>query len=181
MKATKVIAKTVRIAAVVLLALLLVYNVYIAVQRLVFKNAMPTGFGIGCATVVTGSMSPAIEEGDFIITKKQNSYKENDIVTFLEEESNVYITHRIIFADGNTYATKGDANNTADGLNVTNDNIVGKVVFVWHGFGKVVSFLQSPAGIFCLIAACAAIWIATDFFSKRSDKDETNDKKNTNS
>ena len=164
MKATKVIAKTVRIAAVVLLALLLVYNVYIAVQRLVFKNAMPTVFGIGCATVVTGSMSPAIEEGDFIITKKQNSYKENDIVTFLEEESNVYITHRIIFADGNT-----------------NDNIVGKVVFVWHGFGKVVSFLQSPAGIFCLIAACAAIWIATDFFSKRSDKDETNDKKNTNS
>ena len=40
--------------------------------------------------------------------------------------------------------------------------MVGKVVAVWKGFGKVVSFLQSPLGLVCVLGGGAVVWILAD-------------------
>ena len=49
-----------------------------------------------------------------------------DIVTY--EENDVYITHRIVKKENNSFFAKGDNNNEID-IKKDNDKIIGKVVF----------------------------------------------------
>lgn len=93
-------------------------------------------FGYSFFIVKTGSMEPIIDAGELIIVEKQDDYKENDIITY--EENGIYITHRIIMENGNTYITKGDANNEND-LEISDKDILGKVI--WHSkiLGKIVT------------------------------------------
>ena len=150
-KVYKVIKTVIRTLLLVVIGVLVVYNAYILIARTLFKNGMPVTFGFACATVVSGSMADEIDVGDFIITKSQKEYAVGDVITFYDGESGAYITHRIILVSGDTYATKGDANDTADDFSVPKSAVVGKVVAVWKGFGNVVSFLQSPLGLVCVI------------------------------
>ncbi len=152
----------VRTLLIVIVGILLVYNAYILIARTLFKNGMPEAFGFACATVVSGSMRDEIDVGDFIITKSQKEYAVGDVITFYDDESGAYITHRIILVSGDTYATKGDANDSADDFSVPKSAVVGKVVAVWKGFGKVVSFLQSPLGLVCVLGGGAVVWILAD-------------------
>ncbi len=157
-----------------LVGVLLVYNVYILIARTVFGNGMPVTFGFACATVVSGSMADEIEIGDFIITRSRQEYFVGDVITFYDSESDAYITHRIILVSGDSYATKGDANDSADNFSVPKSAVVGKVVAVWKGFGKVVSFLQSPLGLVCVVGGGAALWIladiGTEVFKRKKDE-----------
>ena len=118
-------------------------------------------------------MADEIDVGDFIITKSQKEYAVGDVITFYDGESGAYITHRIILVSGDTYATKGDANDTADDFSVPKSAVVGKVVAVWKGFGNVVSFLQSPLGLVCVIGGGIALWvlagIGTEVFRKKDE------------
>lgn len=81
---------------------------------------------------MTGSMSPSISEGDYIIIKSGdlNELKKGDIITFYSEDTTIYgklNTHRIIgVADDGSYITKGDANTEADPVTVKRSRIVGK-------------------------------------------------------
>lgn len=159
----KIILRTLLIVAV---GGLLVYNVYILIARSVFGNGMPAVFGVSFATVVSGSMADEIEIGDFIVVQEQEEYYTGDVITFYDAESQSYITHRIILVSGDSYATKGDANNAADDFSVPKEAVVGKVVAVWKGFGNVVTFLQSPLGLFCAIGGGIAVWILLDIVTE---------------
>ena len=161
-KVYKVIKTIMRTLLLVIIGVLVVYNSYILIARTLFKNGMPVIFGFACATVVSGSMADEIDVGDFIITKSQKEYAVGDVITFYDGESGAYITHRIILVSGDTYATKGDANDTADDFSVPKSAVVGKVVAVWKGFGSVVSFLQSPLGLVCVIGGGIALWVLAD-------------------
>lgn len=123
---------------------------------------MPTVFGYSFAAVVSGSMADEIEVGDLIVTKAQEKYAVGDIITFYDSRSGTYITHRIILVSEDMYATKGDANDAADDFSVPRSAVVGKVVAVLDGFGNVVSFLQSPAGLFCVLGGGIVLWVLTD-------------------
>lgn len=92
--------------------------------------------GIAPATIVgvaSESMSPVIEKGDgvFVLKVKEESLHEQDVIVY--QKGDKKIIHRIVEKeniDGKTiYKTKGDANNAIDELNVTYDEIVGKVNF----------------------------------------------------
>lgn len=89
-------------------------------------------FGRSFARVMTGSMSPSISEGDYIIIKSGdlNELKKGDIITFYSEDPTIYgklNTHRIIgVAENGSYITKGDANTEADPVTVKRSKIVGK-------------------------------------------------------
>lgn len=90
-------------------------------------------FGYELYGVLTGSMSPTIDEGALIIVKKVNpeDIKERDIITFRSSNSDVLITHRVkeIVNDNEiNFITKGDANNTIDSTPIRGDLLVGKVV-----------------------------------------------------
>lgn len=179
--------KFLRIAAVVLKAilgllmgLLLIYNGYMLIARYAFGNDMPTVFGFGGAVVASGSMEPALEINDFIVTKAQEEYEIGDIIMFYDETRGAYVTHRIILVSGDMYATRGDNNNTPDDFSVPKRAVVGKVVSVWSGFGGVIRFLQSPAGFFAVIGGGLILWIATDLIGGRKgkEKNERERKKN---
>jgi len=89
-------------------------------------------FGRSLLKVVTGSMEPSLQVGDYIYIKKTpaDQLEVGDVITFRSEEPDVYgklVTHRIIEVnpDG-TFTTKGDANKVADRRAVRSDQIYGR-------------------------------------------------------
>lgn len=116
--------------------------------------------------VKSGSMTPAIGVGSLIFVLPQNSvispfmteipkYFSQDVVLFKNTESDFLITHRIINwyqKNGSVfYKTKGDANNTPDQNLVSQNNILGKVMFSVPYIGYVVDFARMPYGYFLMI------------------------------
>ena len=113
---------------------------------------MPFGYGI--AIVLSGSMEPVISKDDLILVKESESYAVDDIVVY--QNINSLVVHRIIAIDGDSIITKGDANNVADEP-ISAADIKGKVL-MWNSFaGKCVSFLKTPIGTICIIAAAIAL------------------------
>ena len=83
-------------------------------------------FGYRTFKVGSGSMEPTLKVNDWILVKKQDSYKVKDIITFKINDE--YITHRLIEQNETRVVTKGDANNVLD-QDFSKDKIVGKVVY----------------------------------------------------
>ena len=95
--------------------------------------------GYSCFRVITGSMEPEIPVGALILSRKVDidSLEVGDIVCFRATYSEIAgqsITHRVIGvtqdANGTTkLQTKGDYNVAADPYPVTDENLIGKVVW----------------------------------------------------
>ena len=98
-------------------------------------------FVIRIFKVGSGSMEPYLKVNDLIIIKTEKKYNEDDIITF--EDNGYYTTHRIIKIDGNTITTKGDSNNTND-PNITEERIVGKVIYRLRVYGFLSYLLLKP-------------------------------------
>ena len=123
--------------------LLLSYNIYNFVCVNIFKQDITTIGGYGLLEVVSGSMEPTIQVGDLIvINTKDKDYKVGDIVTFYDIDGS-FVTHRIVFLDGDQMRTKGDNNNSEDELTNTSE-IVGKYKFKIGGGGRLLTVLKSP-------------------------------------
>ena len=87
----------------------------------------------------------------------------------------IAVTHEIIQIDENGhYITKGVNNESADIKPVPPENVVGKVVAVWRGFGKAAEFFQSPAGICILLVIVIVVWFLIDLIpgGKKKHSDE---------
>lgn len=171
-KALSVCSLILRIVLCVLVGVLLVYNVYMLIAKLAFKQQMPTFLGFASAAVVSGSMEPTINTGDFIITLKRDDYEVGEVVMFLE--GGVYTTHRIVEETEDGFRTMGDNNEgSLDPWTVREENIVGEVVLVFRGFGKAAAFFQTPAGMMCIVAAAALLWVLAElpsFIKKKKEK-----------
>ena len=161
-KALKILRIVLKTLTALFVGILLVYNVYALIYRSAHAGKMPKIFGYSFASVVSGSMEDALRVGDFIVTRACAEYCVGDVIMFYDAESGAYITHRIIMVSGENYLTKGDANETADDFSVPKTAVAGKVVSVWRGFGKAVTFLQSPLGMFSAVGGVAALWILFD-------------------
>ena len=72
------------------------------------------------------------------------------------QDGNNLVVHRIIEINGQAVTTKGDANNTADNP-VSISAVKGKVLFCIPFAGRIVSFLKTPIGTICIIAAAIAL------------------------
>jgi len=104
--------------------------------------------------VITGSMVPAIDIGDIIITSDTHidNLKIGDIITF-RIPGNILVTHRIsdIKEDG-SFVTKGDANPEEDtGILVNESNIIGKCIFKIPDGARVIGFFKWASGIFLFL------------------------------
>ncbi len=111
-------------------------------------------------TVLSGSMSPAINAGDAILISGINpeEIKEQDIITFREGET--FTTHRVVEIVNNTFRTKGDANEDTDTKAIKTDQIVGKLVFTIPYLGYFGHFVRTIPGflIFILIPGILIIY-----------------------
>ena len=123
-------------------------------------------------------------KNDLIFNMEVNSIddlKLNDIVTYVTD-NNQLVTHRvyeIVIQDDKGYVvTKGDANNTVDGL-IPFENIKGKYVAKIPGIGIITLYINSYYGLFgisfVLFFIFLGLYIAED---KKDDEENNNNKDN---
>lgn len=126
-KILKIINNIIIDLTIFILGVIAIIAIWTFIQINVQNKEYANIFGYSIFSTATGSMSPTIEKGDIVFVKIGEQAKENDIITYKKDDE--YITHRIIKIDGELITTKGDNNNTQD-EEITQDTILGKVVFI---------------------------------------------------
>lgn len=147
----KTILKWISNIIIMLLALIVLLAVFSTIQSRRNPGQVPSILGYSPMSVLTGSMQPLFKPGDMIIIKNINAdrIKIGDIITF-KIPSGTLVTHRvvdIIKTDSTlSFKTRGDANNAADGMLVTVEQIIGKQILKIPYGGYAVRFVREPAG-----------------------------------
>ena len=121
------------------------------------------------AVILSGSMEPEMSKGDLVLVAETDSMAIGDVVVY--QDGSTLILHRIIELDGDTVVTQGDANETADDP-ISLESVKGKVVFLLPYTGNIVSFLKTPIGIICIIAAAIALLEIPRINEKKKDDEE---------
>jgi signal peptidase len=116
---------------------------------------------LGIYRVMTGSMEKGIHPGDYLVVKKEKSYKKGDIVTYKIDDN--YITHRIVKIENGRVITKGDANNVED-EEFSSDNIIGKYIYK----SEILNFIMDYKYI--LVAIILILFIVFDYINKGDKK-----------
>ena len=162
-----------------IVAVIMLFTIFLGIT----ENA--TTYGIPSLKVVkSGSMSEKHEDNEYLINHNLNDQiqtfdvitvhsapKEEDIKLYdiiVYEKNGDLVIHRVVYIeevneihpDGRRFYTRGDANKTNDANPVKYDQIRGiyrgeRVPFI----GSFILFMQSPAGIICLLLAIAAMVI----------------------
>ena len=145
------------------------------VQKYVKKVSVPVFAGYASMIVATGSMNGTIDQGDMIVIRKTGDYRLGDIVTFLEADSSVPVTHRLISygPEEGTFITKGDANNTADIIPLSDEQIVGEVVMTIPKVGLFIEWFSRKGGIFYFLAIFAVLTVGVYFWNRLKPEPET--------
>ena len=163
----KKVKAVIRIALLVLVALIIGVNVYTINATRLAGNTVRMPFGIGAAVVLSGSMEPALSVGDLLVVAEQDEYSVDDVVVY--QDSGMTITHRIISIAEDEVITRGDANNTDDSP-IKPEQVRGKVVFSVPFVGYAVNIIQTPIGTLCILAL--AVFLLERSFHNEKKKDE---------
>jgi signal peptidase I len=120
-------------------------------------------------TVISGSMSPAINTGDVVAIEKVNisGLKAGDIITFGHETT--YTTHRIMNVTAEGFLTKGDANEDPDISIVKREEVLGKVIFTIPYLGYLGAFVRTPIGFAIFILIPGALIIISEVLKIRGE------------
>lgn len=162
------------IVLAVLFIPILIVNLTLIIKGSLHDDVPPDIFGIAPLAVASGSMSGTAEdcfdEGalifvDLLESEEKQSLQEGQIITYYTGE--VFVTHRIISVERaengsiTGFITKGDANNTDDGV-VPVGNVVGLCIGSVAGLGDFALFMQTPMGILVFVGIPVVIFIAFD-------------------
>ena len=115
--------------------------------------------------VLTGSMAPAINPGDIVITVpvKDRNLQKGDVVTYQARRFNGegvgVFTHRIIGGDSKSgFLVKGDSNPSPDIQKPKTSDILGLVVFRIPFLGHLIT----PRALAILIPTIIGLWLVID-------------------
>ncbi len=137
------------IALILILSILIVFTS--SMSAISDRDNVFSIIGYKPLIVATGSMKPAIDPGDIIVTKSINpeKIKPGDIITYRVNGA-IPVTHRVVRLEKSNgsllFVTKGDANKGDDPEPVSADRIIGKMVFKISKAGYVAEFFKTPAG-----------------------------------
>lgn len=151
---------------IIILAGVLLIAIYNNVQINILDNSYSSFMGYSLFEVQTGSMSPEIEAGDWIVVKYEKDYELKDVVTF--ESEGEFVTHRIINKYGDTFVTQGDANNAKDSP-IAKEQIVGKMVKNLPAFGILRKTIFNPV---VLVGLIVMLYLTTSIFKKKAGEHE---------
>ncbi len=119
---------------------------------------VPLAFGLHTYIVRSGSMSPAIETGDLVVSKQihPTDARIGDIVMFKDPSDGERLTsHRVRAVHrrgGRSYfVTRGDANTGFEHWNVANDGSIGETVYRIPKLGYAVAGIGSWPGRIVLV------------------------------
>lgn len=116
-------------------------------------DQVPRVLGYSVMRVMTGSMEPSIPQNAMILVQKTDPDRilPGDVITFFSQDpalNGALNTHRVARieqqGDNHLFITRGDANQIEDPIPVTQDLLVGRVVFVSAALGVLVSLLTNP-------------------------------------
>ncbi|MEG1254776.1 signal peptidase I [Clostridium sp.] len=141
-KIFKYAKKTIIYIVIILLFTIVLQSLKIRVD----KEYIPSILGHTYLNVLTESMNPEFYPKDLIIgakVKDTSKLKIGDIITF--KDSNMLVTHRIVevTGNGNTFATKGDANTAIDEKKVSSNQVISKYSFKIPKGGVLISKMQN--------------------------------------
>ncbi len=170
MQKLKLVCRIISITITVLLAVLLVSNIYTICMRTFTDEENPRFFGFSSAVIISGSMSGTIEVNDLVICCEQNDYGKGDIITF--EDGGSLVTHRIVGESDSGFITQGDANNTPDRKPVAEGSILGKVVLTVPKIGLFIEFIRTPFGLMCITFAGLLILAAPSLIACRKEDND---------
>jgi len=120
-------------------------------------------------TVRSGSMTPAIETGDVVVTKpiSPRTARVGDVVTFVDPEgTGKLFSHRVqsVRVAGNevAFVTRGDANTATEDWRVPAAGSIGRVAYRIPKIGYALSWIDSGPARLALIAipALLLLWAA---------------------
>jgi signal peptidase len=127
--------------------------------------AGPRLIGWRTLTVVSGSMAPAIEAGDVVVTRPvaPASARPGDVVTFVDpQRRSRLVTHRVMRTEVSggrvEFHTKGDANTAGERWSVATGGRIGVVEYRIPLIGRGMSVAGSAAGRLVLVAVPALLW-----------------------
>ena len=136
----------------------------VAILLIVFAGFSFTG-NVKARIVLTGSMSPAINVGDVIVTVPitQKAPQIDDVIAYQAKRFNgenvAVFSHRIIGGDiENGFIVKGDANKSPDPQKPKAADILGVVLFTIPFVGN----LLTPKALFLLLPCAFGLWLIMD-------------------
>lgn len=131
---------------------------------LLLVTLLPVPGNVEIKVVQSGSMEPAIHTGGLIIVQKAERYEIGDVITFgADTRTQIPTTHRItaVRHEGQStfFTTKGDANDGPDPVEVSQADVIGRVIFSVPYVGYLLDFARRPVGFVLLVGVPAALVI----------------------
>lgn len=155
--------KVISIISVALLVVAITFCATVIIQTV--TDGYVSLFGYSIFRVITPSMEPTLPVNSFIVSQKTeiDAIEDGDIVSFISKEAYLQggiVTHRVVEKKEVDcricLVTKGDASNSVDAAYVTEDNLVGKMIYksdVDGFFSKVYTFVTNRQVFFIIIIA----------------------------
>lgn len=161
------------------LATAITWAVMGAAIGLILSVAAPPLAGHKSLTVLTGSMRPAIDPGDVVVSKAIAALdaRPGDVVTFKEPDGTRLITHRVrgMRAVGANVevTTQGDANDAAERWTIPADGRIARVAYRVPKLGYGLTLARAPAGrigFLVIPAVLLCIWELTRIWRPRHEQ-----------
>lgn len=150
--------KVIKIIVNTLFSIISIFAIFMLLLNFTSKKSIPAIGKYSLLSVKGDSMYPVIKNGDLIVInrKYQTNYKVNDIISFMDSDRQIIVTHKIVEIVGENdeykYLTKGINNTNIDGDYVLENEIIGKYENVKIPFvGFIVNFASTTIGYIILV------------------------------
>lgn len=155
-------------------ALAVAVGVTLLASRRVAASGRPAFVGgVAPVVVLSGSMEPTYRVGSMLFIRRVQGadVKVGDVVTFATPGTpsgadGSIVTHRVIGVsdreNGRAYRTKGDANRTEDGWDITADLLIGRPLFAVPYLGRITFFAHTKSGFLLLVVVPAVAIIVNE-------------------
>ncbi len=168
--------KVIKIVEIVCSCLALIFLIgfsFFILQKMLFENKPMKLAGITIYELDKNELfneDEKIQKGDLIITFKKKSYKENDLILFIESKN--YNLTRVI--DINNDKLLVVDKNIIDGVDIEVSSVVGKKVLMIHNYAKFKQFVLNPITIIGTGVIFFGGFITCFILEKVFSKDEEN-------
>lgn len=128
--------------------------------------------GLRLCVIQSGSMEPTIPTYSVCLVTTQVDYDDlsvGDIVVYTRRSDGQQIVHRIVDMTDTGAITRGDANQTDDGVSVTPDNLYAQYIAHIPCGGRIINAIRTPTGC-AVIAAIVAVLIIWNMIDDKRQK-----------
>lgn len=138
-------------------------------------GSVPSLFGCESYVVMSGSMEPTLRVGDLAVVAPvaPADLRVGDVISYrTPKRPDVVVTHRLTAIGVNdagrtVFETRGDANDSADQIEIDPRGVVGRLVYAVPKVGYLVDFAKRPLGKILLLGVPAALLAADAVLGRR--------------